>query len=48
MFTDEAQEQAFAVRGGLIWFHHVLIAAVEVARSYQVRLQQVEWPWCGG
>ncbi|KAF4623557.1 hypothetical protein D9613_002057 [Agrocybe pediades] len=38
MFADEEQEQNFAVRGGLLWFHHVLVAAVEVAKSYQVRL----------
>ena len=33
------QEQAFVVRGGLVWFHHVLIAAVEIAKSYQVCCQ---------
>ncbi|KAF8139997.1 RIC1-domain-containing protein [Boletus edulis] len=33
-----AQEQAFAVKGGLLWFHHVLIAAVEVSKSFQIRL----------
>ncbi|KAG8930449.1 hypothetical protein FRC02_004160 [Tulasnella sp. 418] len=38
MFADEGQEQAITVRGGLVWFHHVLIAGVEVARSHQVRL----------
>ncbi|KAJ8501555.1 hypothetical protein ONZ51_g555 [Trametes cubensis] len=38
MFADELQEQAFTVKGGLLWFHHVLIAAVEVAGAYQVRL----------
>ncbi|KAK7058364.1 WD40 repeat protein [Paramarasmius palmivorus] len=38
MFADEDQEQAFSVKGGLLWFHHVLIAAVEVAKSYQIRL----------
>ncbi|KAF9015469.1 RIC1-domain-containing protein [Cyathus striatus] len=38
LFADEQQEQAFAVRGGLVWFHHVLIAAVEVSKSYQIRL----------
>lgn len=37
MFADELQEQAFTVKGGLLWFHHVLIAAVEVAGAYQVR-----------
>lgn len=36
LFSDERQEQAFAVRGGMVWFHHVLIAAVEVSKSYQV------------
>jgi hypothetical protein len=30
------QEQAFSVKGGLLWFHHVLIAAVEMSKSYQV------------
>lgn len=38
MFADEIQEQAFAVRGGILWFHHVLIAAVELSKTYQIRL----------
>ncbi|KAI8995415.1 RIC1-domain-containing protein [Trametes punicea] len=38
MFVDELQEQAFTVKGGLLWFHHVLIAAIEVAGAYQIRL----------
>ncbi|KAI0035243.1 RIC1-domain-containing protein [Vararia minispora EC-137] len=38
VFADEQQEQAFVVRGGLLWFHHVLVAATEVARSWQIRL----------
>lgn len=38
MFDDEIQEQSFNVRGGLLWFHHVLIAAVDTARSHQIRL----------
>ncbi|THU88454.1 RIC1-domain-containing protein [Dendrothele bispora CBS 962.96] len=37
-FADEMQEQAFAVKGGLLWFHHVLIAAVDVSKTYQIRL----------
>ncbi len=37
MFADEEQEQIFTVRGGLLWFHHVLIAAVEMSKSYQVK-----------
>ncbi|KAF9458722.1 RIC1-domain-containing protein [Collybia nuda] len=38
VFGEEEQEQAFTVKGGLVWFHHVLIAAVEVSKSYQIRL----------
>ena len=38
LFGDGDQEQAFTVRGGLLWFHHVLIAAVEVSRAYQVSI----------
>lgn len=38
LFADEIQEQAFVVKGGMVWFHHVLIAAVEVSKSFQVRL----------
>ncbi|TFK76753.1 RIC1-domain-containing protein [Pluteus cervinus] len=38
LFSDEYQEQAFSVRGGLLWFHHVLVAAVEISKSYQIRL----------
>ena len=39
LFANEEQEQNFTVRGGLIWFHHVLVAAVEIAKSYQVLLR---------
>ena len=35
LFEDSVQEQAFSVRGGLLWFHHVLVAAVDVAKSFQ-------------
>ncbi|EJD04265.1 RIC1-domain-containing protein [Fomitiporia mediterranea MF3/22] len=38
LFGDSVQEQAFAVRGGVLWFHHVLIAAVELSKAYQLRL----------
>ncbi|PPQ67413.1 hypothetical protein CVT25_005992 [Psilocybe cyanescens] len=37
-FAVEDQEQNFSVRGGLLWFHHVLVAAVEVSKSFQIRL----------
>lgn len=45
LFPDEIQEQAFCVKGGLLWFHHVLVAAVEVARSYQVYLFFHRWSY---
>ncbi|KAG2082817.1 RIC1-domain-containing protein [Suillus cothurnatus] len=38
IFSNVVQEQAFTVKGGLLWFHHVLIAAVEISKSYQIRL----------
>ncbi|KAG8833092.1 hypothetical protein FRC17_000031 [Serendipita sp. 399] len=38
-FEEASHEQAFFVRGGLLWFHHFLIAAVEMAnKTYQVHL----------
>jgi hypothetical protein len=36
LFEDERQERDFTVRGGLLWFHHVLVVAVEVDRTFQV------------
>ncbi len=36
LFLDRHQEQAFVVKGGLLWVHHILIAAVEMGRTYQV------------
>lgn len=38
LFTHEREERAFSVRGGLLWFHHVLIAAVEQGGKYAIRL----------
>lgn len=38
LFAQEREERAFTVRGGLLWFHHVLIAAVQVDSKYQIRL----------
>lgn len=39
LFTHASHEQAFVVRGGILWFHHVLIAAVEMAsKAYQIQL----------
>lgn len=39
LFQDERQEQDFIVRGGLLWFQHVLVAAVEIGKAYQVSLR---------
>ncbi|EIW68335.1 hypothetical protein M231_00343 [Tremella mesenterica] len=36
------QEFRFVVRGGLLWFQHVLIAAVEVGKVHQIRLYSRE------
>ncbi|WWC63641.1 uncharacterized protein I303_106246 [Kwoniella dejecticola CBS 10117] len=38
LFPEERQEREFSVRGGLLWFHHVLIAAVDVDKTHQIRL----------
>nr|XP_019011783.1 uncharacterized protein I206_03889 [Kwoniella pini CBS 10737]OCF50564.1 hypothetical protein I206_03889 [Kwoniella pini CBS 10737] len=38
LYPDERQEREFTVRGGLLWFHHVLIAAVDVDKTHQIRL----------
>jgi hypothetical protein len=35
-FTDARMEQDFTVRGGMCWFQHILIAAVECHDRYQV------------
>jgi hypothetical protein len=29
-------ERSFVVRGGLLWFHHVLVAGIEVDKAYSV------------
>ncbi|RMX87942.1 hypothetical protein D0869_01991 [Hortaea werneckii] len=41
-FDDPAAEDRFAVRGGLCWHHHFLIAAVEAGGSYQIRVYSRE------
>ena len=37
-FASPAAETSFAVRGGMTWFSHVLIAATESEGSYELRL----------
>ncbi|KAI4100134.1 MAG: hypothetical protein L6R37_005649 [Teloschistes peruensis] len=41
-FDDGGDENAFVVRGGMCWYQHVLIAAVETDDSYEVRLYSRE------
>lgn len=36
-FEDPSQQDEFFVRGGLCWYHHLLIAAVESSTSHEVR-----------
>lgn len=37
VFEDSKAENSFAVRGGMCWYGHILIAAVESDGSYEVR-----------
>lgn len=38
MFSDYALQNSFTVRGGMCWYQHILVAAVEAGDSYEVRL----------
>ncbi|KAI4643209.1 uncharacterized protein J4E79_011371 [Alternaria viburni] len=42
MFDDPFIENEFTVRGGMCWFQHVLIAAVECRESHEVRVYSRE------
>lgn len=35
-FTDPAHEEEFVVRGGMCWYQHILVAAVEAGDSHEV------------
>lgn len=37
-FANESMENEFQVRGGMCWYQHVLVAAVESNRTYELRL----------
>ena len=37
-FDDPALEHEFAVRGGMCWYQHFLIACVEASNRYQIRV----------
>ncbi|QGA15516.1 hypothetical protein EYB26_003174 [Talaromyces marneffei] len=43
-FEDSSVENSFAVRGGMCWYGHILIAAVESNGSYELRLYSRELP----
>lgn len=37
-FDSEQMEQSFAIRGGMCWYQHILIAAVECDEGYEVTI----------
>ncbi|KAL2004233.1 hypothetical protein VTN02DRAFT_5376 [Thermoascus thermophilus] len=43
-FDDPKAENSFAVRGGMCWYGHILIAAVDNDGSYELRLYSRESP----
>jgi hypothetical protein len=43
-FDDPKIENSFAVRGGMCWYGHILIAAIESDGSYELRLYSRESP----
>ena len=44
LFEDEMHERSFVVRGGLLWFHHVLVAGIEVDKAYSVGSHSCVFP----
>ncbi|KAJ5226938.1 uncharacterized protein N7469_006944 [Penicillium citrinum] len=42
VFEDSKVENSFAIRGGMCWYGHILIAAVESDGSYEIRLYSRE------
>jgi RAB6A-GEF complex partner protein 1 len=47
-FNNEVAENEFSVRGGMCWYQHILVAAVEANRSYELRLYSREAALDGG
>jgi RAB6A-GEF complex partner protein 1 len=41
-FANAALENEFQVRGGMCWYQHILVAAIEANRSYELRLYSRE------
>ncbi|KAI2826330.1 hypothetical protein CBS147321_8707 [Aspergillus niger] len=44
VFEDSKIENSFAVRGGMCWYGHILIAAIDNDGSYELRLYSRESP----
>ncbi len=42
VFINDSMEQDFSVRGGMSWYHHILIAAVEADDFFEIRLYSRE------
>ncbi|WEW61587.1 WD40 repeat protein [Emydomyces testavorans] len=42
IFDDQRQEDSFAVQGGMCWYGHILIAAVECNAAYELRMYSRE------
>ncbi|KAI3332459.1 RIC1-domain-containing protein [Xylariaceae sp. AK1471] len=41
-FANNTMENEFQVRGGMCWYQHILVAAIEANRSYELRLYSRE------
>lgn len=41
MFANEAEEASFSVKGGMVWYYHVLIVATESARGTEVSVNEL-------
>ncbi|KAI1121586.1 DUF1339 domain protein [Nemania abortiva] len=41
-FSNIAMENEFQVRGGMCWYQHILVTAIEANRSYELRLYSRE------
>ncbi|KAI1421613.1 DUF1339 domain protein [Xylaria sp. FL1777] len=41
-FADSAMENEFQVRGGMCWYQHILVTAIEANRSHELRLYSRE------
>jgi hypothetical protein len=42
LFSDDYMDREFTVRGGLLWYGHILIAAVDTEQSHEIRMYSRE------